>query len=655
MSQWEIWGALSNGATLVLRGENAFEALSTVDALICVPTGLGLLGDPSQYPKLKFVTLAGEPLPTSLKDLWAPVVQLTNCCGPSETTIISHSSLQQVDVNVNVGRPIPNMNCYVLDDKFRPVPIGVVGELFVGGIGVSPGYVNLPDETASKFISDPFSTAYGPMYRSGDFGRILPSGDFEIRGRRDNQVKLRGYRIELDEVAGAIMQHPQVITASALVKDKTKLVGYFSPANINKEELQEFVSARLPIYMVPSVWVGLEVMPQNSNGKIDKKALDALDLEIDFDPLVTKSEKRMASVWAHVMDVDISEIGRCTSFFAVGGDSMTAIKVVAACNAVGLTITTAQLLKFHVLWRAASIVSVPTPDAWPSITLSEEVLGFIRDEWAVRLNLENFVVYPATPLQAGMIYATMKRKHAYIMQVPLLLDPGFDSKSLFEAFRAVVEQHEILRTTFVTTATGIYQIIRNDTVDFFFHNTNESTIEAFLDLDRARGFEIGDKYFVRLTLVNVETDRYAVLSIHHALYDGWTLSMLTNDLVGSLQGKSLMARPSFRGVVDYIDAQNKATTEDFWRSYLSGYVSHPIASTGLTTEDSRPHEPLEMCTQVSLAEIKAAAQRFGVTPAEFNKVAWAVTLQKYTRQSDVVFGQVMANRDIPVKDADGYV
>ncbi|KAF0705163.1 hypothetical protein As57867_007094, partial [Aphanomyces stellatus] len=362
MSQWEIWGALSNGATLVLRGENAFEALSTVDALICVPTGLGLLGDPSQYPKLKFVTLAGEPLPTSLKDLWAPVVQLTNCCGPSETTIISHSSLQQVDVNVNVGRPIPNMNCYVLDDKFRPVPIGVVGELFVGGIGVSPGYVNLPDETASKFISDPFSTAYGPMYRSGDFGRILPSGDFEIRGRRDNQVKLRGYRIELDEVAGAIMQHPQVITASALVKDKTKLVGYFSPANINKEELQEFVSARLPIYMVPSVWVGLEVMPQNSNGKIDKKALDALDLEIDFDPLVTKSEKRMASVWAHVMDVDISEIGRCTSFFAVGGDSMTAIKVVAACNAVGLTITTAQLLKFHVLWRAASIVSVPTPD-----------------------------------------------------------------------------------------------------------------------------------------------------------------------------------------------------------------------------------------------------------------------------------------------------
>ncbi|KAF0704628.1 hypothetical protein As57867_007273, partial [Aphanomyces stellatus] len=292
MSQWEIWGALSNGATLVLRGEDAFKALATVDVLICVPTGLGLLGSPSQYPKLKFVTLAGEPLPTSLKDLWAPAVRLTNCCGPSETTIISHSSLQHVNVNVNVGRPIPNMMCYVLDDKLRQVPVGVVGELFVGGIGVSPGYVNLPDETSAKFIPDPFSSAFGHMYRSGDFGRLLPSGDFEIRGRRDNQVKLRGYRIELDEVAGAIMQHPEVNTAAVIVKDKTHLVAYFTPVNVSTEDLQEFVASRLPVYMVPTVWVGLNVMPQNSNGKIDKKALEALDLEFDIEKLSTDAEKQ---------------------------------------------------------------------------------------------------------------------------------------------------------------------------------------------------------------------------------------------------------------------------------------------------------------------------------------------------------------------------
>ncbi|KAF0708424.1 hypothetical protein As57867_006338, partial [Aphanomyces stellatus] len=212
--------------------------------------------------------------------------------------------------------------CYVLDDKLRQVPVGVVGELFVGGIGVSPGYVNLPDETSAKFIPDPFSSAFGHMYRSGDFGRLLPSGDFEIRGRRDNQVKLRGYRIELDEVAGAIMQHPEVNTAAVIVKDKTHLVAYFTPVNVSTEDLQEFVASRLPVYMVPTVWVGLNVMPQNSNGKIDKKALEALDLEFDIEKLSTDAEKQMAAIWAQVMNVDECEIGRRTSFFALGGDSM---------------------------------------------------------------------------------------------------------------------------------------------------------------------------------------------------------------------------------------------------------------------------------------------------------------------------------------------
>ncbi|KAF0701686.1 hypothetical protein As57867_007852, partial [Aphanomyces stellatus] len=271
MCQWEIWGALSNGATLVLRGDDAFEALSTVDTLICTPTGLALLGNPSQYPRLKVVSLAGEPLPSTLKDLWSPVVRLNNCCGPSETTIISHAKQQHPNTPVTVGRPIPNLSCYVLDTKQRIVPMGVTGEFYVGGLGVTLGYLNLPQETAAKFLPDPFWTqANGRrmMYRSGDFGRLLPSGDFEILGRQDNQVKLKGYRIELDEVAEAMMQHPNVVAAAAIVKDKSHLVGYFTPAHINNEALKDTVAARLPVYMVPAVWIGLDAMPLTVNGKI---------------------------------------------------------------------------------------------------------------------------------------------------------------------------------------------------------------------------------------------------------------------------------------------------------------------------------------------------------------------------------------------------
>ncbi|KAF0709261.1 hypothetical protein As57867_006004, partial [Aphanomyces stellatus] len=363
----------------------------------------------------------------------------------------------------------------------------------------------------------------------------------------------------------------------------------------------------------------------------------------------------MARVWSHVLGVDECAIGRQSSFFALGGDSMTAIKVVAACNAEGLRITTAELMKSHVLWRSASVVSTSSVDVWPFISLSEDVLDSIQAEWALRLNLNSYIAYPVTPLQAGMVYATVNNREKYAMQVPLILESTFDTEMLSVAFQSVVEYHDTLRTTFVTSTSGIYQIIRNDTLGFAVERTSAPSIESFLALDLARGFEIGDLYFVRMTFVLVGDERYAVLTIHHALYDGWTLSMLTSDILDVLEGRPLTPRPSFRGVVDYIEAQDISTTEGYWRSYLSGFVPCPIVSTGHIEETTRPYQPLELEAQVSLAEIKAAAQRVGVTPAEFSKVAWAITLQKYTRQNDVVFGEVVANRDIPVKDADSIL
>ena len=184
---------------------------------------------------------------------------------------------------MTIGKPLPNVTSYVLDDMQRPVPIGVVGEIYLGGICVSPGYINLPEQTAERFLDDPFIPGGGRMFRTGDFGRLLPNGHFEILGRRDSQVKLKGYRIELDEVAEAMMQHPDVTAAAAIVKDKTHLVGYFSPANVDVASLRSVVESHLPVYMVPAVWVGLDVMPQNTNGKIDKKALEAMDVVVEVE------------------------------------------------------------------------------------------------------------------------------------------------------------------------------------------------------------------------------------------------------------------------------------------------------------------------------------------------------------------------------------
>ncbi|KAF0690021.1 Aste57867_18565 [Aphanomyces stellatus] len=523
-----------------------------------------------------------------------------------------------------------------------------------GGIGVSPGYINLSEQTAERFMKDPFVGGDGRMFRTGDLGRLLPNGKYEILGREDSQVKLKGYRIELDEVAEAMMQHPFITSAAAIVKDKTHLVGYFAPKSINIQELEDIVASHLPVYMVPAVWVGLEEMPQNTNGKIDKKALELLDVNVNVTTLETETEKLLASIWSDVLNVDVNAIGRHTSFFALGGDSISVIKVVAACKRAGLHISAAAFLKGSILSRVALAMAEPAQTSWPRVTVHQDVLNSVRDDWMEILGLDSYNVCPVTPLQGGMIYATVNSRDAYIAQHTMLLEGNTEQKQLSSAYMTLVEARDILRTTFVTTTSGIYQVIRDDIEHLEVARVSVSTIDEFLETDHARGFEIGDKYFIRLTLVETIDQYFGVLTMHHALYDGWSISMVMNDLVDILRGKAVVDRPSFRSVVDYIEAQDKDETEAYWRSYLSSIGALPIRSSGarLNNLNEESKEPLTKSASSSFAYVTAVAQRAGVTAAELTKLAWAATLRKYTRQNDVVFGQVMANRDIPVKDAD---
>ncbi|CAK4685377.1 unnamed protein product, partial [Aphanomyces euteiches] len=252
--QFEVWSALTHGATLILRGLDLLETLADINSIVCTPTALSLLGDPHLYPSLKYVAVAGEALPYPLKDLWASHVHLINKYGPSECAIETHECLLGTNDSISIGPVIPNVNCYVLDDNKRQVPVGVVGEIYLGGICVSPEYINLPKQTAERFLDDPFVPGGGRMFRTGDYGRLLPNGRFEMHGRKDSQVKLKGYRIELEEVGEAMMRHPNVTAAAAVVKDKTHLVGYFTPPSVDVEELRALVASYVPVYMVPAVW-----------------------------------------------------------------------------------------------------------------------------------------------------------------------------------------------------------------------------------------------------------------------------------------------------------------------------------------------------------------------------------------------------------------
>ncbi|CAK4698598.1 unnamed protein product [Aphanomyces euteiches] len=317
--QLDVWGALSFEATLVLRGDDIFETLTMVDCVMCTPTALSQLGDPSTFANLKFVALAGEQISPTLKDQWSRHVTFLNKYGPTECSAVTHEAVLDPNTPVTVGPPLPNFNCYVLDDNMVPVPVGEVGEIYLGGICVSPGYINLPEQTAERFLEDPFVSGGGRMFRTGDYGRLLPNGNFEVHGRKDSQVKLKGYRIELDEIGEAMMRHPQVTAAAAIIKDKTHLVGYFTPKTVDLESLSNVVASFVPAFMAPSVWIALESMPQNANGKIDRRALERLDVSDEVEALISNAELLLARIWAEVLCIEIAQIGRQASFFCFGG------------------------------------------------------------------------------------------------------------------------------------------------------------------------------------------------------------------------------------------------------------------------------------------------------------------------------------------------
>ncbi|RHY77642.1 hypothetical protein DYB34_006487, partial [Aphanomyces astaci] len=659
--QMDMWKCLSHGATLVLRDNDFMETLKlSIDAFACTPTALGLLGHPRNYPRVKVVSVGGEACPLALKDLWAPYVRFMNLYGPSECAIMTHYAELQPGDPITIGRPLENVHSYILDSNQRPVPVGVVGELCLGGVCVSPGYINLPHQTNERFIPDPFVQG-GVMFRTGDLGRLLLDGNFELLGREDSQVKLKGYRIELDEVAGAMMQHPDVVSAAVIVKDKSHLVGYFTPASVAIEKLQQVVAAHLPVYMVPAVWVGLDVMPQNSNGKTDKNALQAMEVEVQVEALETESERRMAKIWAQVLGVNVNDIGRRTSFFSIGGDSISAIHVASAAREVGCEFALSGFLKSPLLWEVALSCNLPYCKDWPVVKVALDTLAAVGHSWNVPLELTEFEVYPTTSLQSGMVFATLRRRDAYVFQHHLQLRNGLnDVTRMVNVITQLAEAYDILRTTFVTVPSGVLQVIHTGLQHLQVANADAASIDAFLEADHRRGFEVGDKCFSRFSMVQtpLSSTLYCVLTMHHALYDGWTIAMLLRDLYDLLHDeRPLVPRPSFRRVVDYIQAQDQRDTETFWRGYLHGLnvhlialgtVQHGVASPG----SAATRRPTSIALQLN--EIQEASKRVGLTVAEFTRLVWALTLRKYTRHNDVIFGQVLSNRNLPVSDVARY-
>ncbi|MDI5975005.1 amino acid adenylation domain-containing protein, partial [Amycolatopsis magusensis] len=321
------------------------------------------------------LVVAGEPLSARTVRAWralAPDTQLINEYGPTEATVgstiwpVPEEPAAEV---LPIGAPLPAMTSYVLDDRMRPVPVGVAGELFVGGLGVADGYAGSAELTAQRFVPDPFSARTGTrLYRTGDLARWTGDGVLEFLGRQDDQVKIRGHRVEPGEVAAVLAEHPDVADAAVLAVPGDHgfyLVGYVVPATSASQPkgwLTTYCATRLPDYLVPADVVELDALPLNANGKLDRARLPVPDrTTAEFEEPETPTEAVLAGIWARVLDLD--RVGRQDGFFALGGHSILLIRVIAETNAAGLAVSLFTFFENDTLAAVAAAIDATAPSA----------------------------------------------------------------------------------------------------------------------------------------------------------------------------------------------------------------------------------------------------------------------------------------------------
>ena len=372
-SIWELFGPLLRGIKTVLLPSRLNHDLHhltdtlerhRVTRLVLVPSMLRTIlqiykpGD-VVLPELRYCFTSGEPLPSSLANDYLKVSRkgvLVNLYGSSEiaadATYYEIKSGKLVS-SVAIGRPIANTEAYILDAHGEPVPVGVPGELYIGGAGVARGYLNRPDLTAERFLCDPFSQKPGArMYRTGDLGRWLPDGNIEFLGRNDFQVKIRGFRIELGEIEACLKENARIRDAVVIAREDTpgdkRLVAYYalvqSDAAVDATELRSRLSAALPEYMVPSAFVPLGAFPLTPNGKLDRSALRSPEPDSvrGFEAPQGEMETALAGIWAEVLKLE--RVGRHDNFFESGGHSLSAVRVIAKLRqALGVELTIGDL------------------------------------------------------------------------------------------------------------------------------------------------------------------------------------------------------------------------------------------------------------------------------------------------------------------------
>ncbi|HHN0067295.1 TPA: non-ribosomal peptide synthetase, partial [Pseudomonas aeruginosa] len=584
VSVWEFFWPLMSGARLVVAapGDHRDPAKLVelinregVDTLHFVPSMLQAFlqdEDVASCTSLKRIVCSGEALPADAQQqVFAKLPQagLYNLYGPTEAAIdVTHwTCVEEGKDAVPIGRPIANLACYILDGNLEPVPVGVLGELYLAGRGLARGYHQRPGLTAERFVASPF-VAGERMYRTGDLARYRADGVIEYAGRIDHQVKLRGLRIELGEIEARLLEHPWVREAAVLAVDGRQLVGYVvleSEGGDWREALAAHLATSLPEYMVPAQWLALERMPLSPNGKLDRKALPRPQAAAGQTHVAPQNEmeRRIAAVWADVLKLE--EVGATDNFFALGGDSIVSIQVVSRCRAAGIQFTPKDLFQQQTVQGLARVARVGAAVQMEQGPVSGET---------VLLPFQRLFFEQPIP----------NRQH---WNQSLLLKPreALNAKALEAALQALVEHHDALRLRFHETdgtwhaehaeaTLGGALLWRAEAVD-------RQALESLCE-ESQRSLDLADGPLLRSLLVDMaDGGQRLLLVIHHLVVDGVSWRILLEDLQRAYQQSLRGEAPRLPGktspfkawagrVSEHARGESMKAQLQFWRELLEG-------------------------------------------------------------------------------------
>jgi amino acid adenylation domain-containing protein len=682
VSIFDIWGALVHGSKCVLLDEQVPTARyigslirkEGITIMWLTASLFNVIVDEAveELEGVKQLLVGGEAL--SAKHIRKaqealPTCQLINGYGPTETTTFAACysiprPLPRQWNSIPIGFAIGNTHIYVLDEQGMPVPVGVPGEIYIGGAGVARGYLGHPELTAERFVPDPFSQQGGErLYRTGDLGCYQEDGRIEFLGRRDEQVKVRGFRIELGEIEETLRKQKEIQQAVVVVQgegEHKRLVAYIvvaDPSLMTEDEVKQRLAAWLPPYMIPTRVIALTTLPLTPNGKVDRQQLMLRSLEAgvrDYVEPQTDLEKSIADIWREVLDVE--QVGLTDNFFALGGHSLSATRVVSRLYET-----------FGVDVSLQAFFTRPTISA-----LAREVTSTAHMRNALDTPLQpvpRSAVIPLSFAQQRLWFLSQLEPDSAAYNVPLVirLRGQLDYTLLQASLTGVVQRHEVLRTTFALNEDCPVQVIAPHLeVKIVVEDLRaeplserEEQAQRYIEEELSRPFDLCSGPLLRACLLRLDEEEHLfLLVLHHIITDGWSQGLLLEDLARAYrraaQGQPIFLEPLSIQYADYavwqrrwLEGERLGVQERYWKQKLQGAPT----ILELPTEWPRPtvqrHHGAVLHYQLptGLVEvIKEWSQQQAVTLFMTLLTGFIIVIQHMSRQQEMLIGTAIAGR-----------